>query len=95
MSVVAHGPVRPPTPVRPPVSAAEARRRRADLHLFTYTVGTALVWVLWAAISVSADRWYWWALVPVAAWTLVLALHLTHAHRLQSISLGRRLREHS
>lgn len=52
----------------------------ADLHLFTYVVGNALAWVLWAAVSVSADQWYWWLVVPLAGWTLVLALHLWHAH---------------
>ena len=63
---------------KPPV--VDARRRRANLHLFTYIVGSALFWVLWAAISISADTWYWWALVPIVGWTLVLAVHLPHAY---------------
>jgi hypothetical protein len=53
----------------------------ARLHLITYIIGNALFWTLWAAVSVSADRWYWWALVPLAGWTAVLALHLDHVRR--------------
>jgi len=59
----------------------EARRPAAQLHLFTYIVGSAFVWTLWAAVSVSADRWYWWPIVPLAGWALVLAGHLWHAYR--------------
>jgi hypothetical protein len=66
---------------RAPLPASEARRRRARLHLFTYLVGNALFWGLWGAVSVSADRWYWWPIVPLAGWTLVLGLHLWHAFR--------------
>jgi hypothetical protein len=58
-----------------------ARQRAARLHLFTFVVGNALVWALWAAISVTAERWYWWPLVPTLAWALVLAAHLRHAYR--------------
>jgi hypothetical protein len=50
------------------------------LHLVTYVVGNALFWALWAAISVSADHWYWWAAVPLAGWTVVLAIHLAHPY---------------
>lgn len=56
-------------------------RRTAKLDLLTYVVASALFWTLWAALSVSAERWYWWLVVPLAAWTLVLALHLWHAYR--------------
>jgi hypothetical protein len=70
----------PPRRIGPEPQAADARRRRARLHLVTYTVGSALFWVLWAAISISADTWYWWALVPLAAWTIVLAVHIPHAY---------------
>ena len=65
---------------KPRLYLVAARRSPTGLHLLTYTVGTALFWVLWAAISISADTWYWWAIVPVAGWTLVLALHLTRAY---------------
>lgn len=68
-------------PPRPSLRVVEERRRAAQLHLFTYIVGNALFWLLWAAISVSADTWYWWATAPVVGWTLVLALHLRHAYR--------------
>ncbi|HEX4929325.1 MAG TPA: 2TM domain-containing protein [Gaiellaceae bacterium] len=81
--VVQHHPhiSRGPTQSRPELRLVEARRRRAKLHLLTYLVGNALFWVLWGAISVSADDWYWWPIVPFAGWTLVLALHLWHARR--------------
>lgn len=59
----------------------EGRRHRARLHLFTYLVGNALLWTLWGAISISANDWYWWPVVPFAGWTLVLALHLWHVYR--------------
>ena len=77
---------RPVTAVRtsPPRLAArrvDARRAAAHLHLFTFVVGNALFWALWGAIAVSAERWYWWPLVPLAGWTLVLAAHLRHASR--------------
>jgi hypothetical protein len=67
--------------VRPPLRIIESRRPAATLHLFTYVVGNALFWVMWTAISVAAATWYWWAIVPVAGWTLVLGLHLRHAYR--------------
>ena len=41
----------------------DAVRRAAQLHLFTYIVGNALFWTLWAATSVAADRWYWWPIL--------------------------------
>jgi hypothetical protein len=44
-------------------------------------MGSALFWVLWAAISVSADHWYWWLTVPIAGWTLLLCFHLWQAYR--------------
>lgn len=68
-------------PQRPELRLVEARQRAARLHLFTYLVGNALFWVLWAAISVTADRWYWWPIVPFVGWALVLAAHLWHAYR--------------
>ena len=82
MNVHAHptvqrGPVLPRAGLRlvPPIA------RHRELHLFTYVVGNALAWLLWAAIAVSADTWYWWLLVPLAGWILVLGLHLRLAGR--------------
>jgi hypothetical protein len=66
-----------PTETRPQLRAVPARPR-TDLHLYTYLVSNALAWALWAAISVSAEAWYWWVIVPLTGWTLVLALHLGH-----------------
>jgi apolipoprotein N-acyltransferase len=63
-------------PPRPQLRLIEPGRRRARLHLFTFGVGTALFWTLWAAVSISTDGWYWWVVVPLVGWTLVLALHL-------------------
>ena len=86
---VAPPPVLPaPPPPRPP--ALEPRRRVARLHLFTYVVGNALFWLLWAAISISAETWYWWPLVPFAGWTLVLTLHLRHVGTLALPAAGER-----
>jgi hypothetical protein len=51
------------------------------VHLFTYVVGNALFWTLWAAISVRADHWYWWKMVPSVGWAFVLAAHLLHVYR--------------
>jgi hypothetical protein len=65
----------------PELRLVQTRRHRARLHLFTYVVGNALFWALWGAISVSADHWYWWPVVPLAGWTLVLGLHLRHVYR--------------
>jgi hypothetical protein len=65
----------------PELWLVHTRRHRARLHLFTYVAGNAFFWALWGAISVSADHWYWWPVVPLAGWTLVLALHLRHAYR--------------
>jgi hypothetical protein len=70
-----------PAPARPRLRIVDAKRRGAQVHLLTYLVGSALFWVLWSAISVSAETWYWWALLPLAGWTLVLWLHLRHAYR--------------
>jgi 2TM domain len=70
----------PATP-SPELRLVETRRRRARLHPFTYVVGNAFFWALWGAISVSADHWYWWPVVPLAGWALVLALHLRYAYR--------------
>lgn len=82
MVVQAHPePARRPTSPRPELRRVEATRRRARLHLFTYIVGNALFWSLWGALSVSTDHWYWWPIVPLAGWTLVLALHLWHVYR--------------
>lgn len=81
MSVQAHPrPTVAPPPRRPELRAVEGGRRRAELHLFTYVVVNALAWTLWAALTVTADRWYWWPVVPLAGWTLVLAGHLRHAY---------------
>ena len=71
---------RGPAMASPKLRLVETRRRRARLHLFTYVVGNALFWALWAAISVSADHWYWWPVVPLVGWTLVLALHVWHVY---------------
>jgi 2TM domain len=65
----------------PELRLVETRRRRAKLHLFTYVVGNVLFWALWGTVGVSADHWYWWPVVPLAGWTLVLALHLRHVYR--------------
>lgn len=70
-----------PTVERPVLRPAEAKRRPATLHFFTYVVGNALAWILWCAISISTDNWYWWPVVPLAGWTLVLALRLRHVYR--------------
>ena len=75
MSTVAPTPVRPPAHVRPHLGEVQPTRR-PERHIFTYTVGTALFWGLWAAVSVSADKWYWWLVVPLTAWTTVLAIYL-------------------
>ena len=72
---------RRPTLERPPLRPVETKRRQATLHLFTYAAGNALAWLLWGAITISTDHWYWWPLVPLAGWTLVLALHLWHVSR--------------
>lgn len=65
---------------RPALRLIESRRRRAQVHLFTYVVGSALVWTLWGAVSVSAERWYWWPVAPFAGWMLVLILDLWHVY---------------
>lgn len=74
-----------PTPApllrRPEVRVVGVTRRRAQLHLFTYVLGNALFWTLWAAISVAADHWYWWPVVPFVGWAVVLAGHLVYAYR--------------
>jgi fatty acid desaturase len=78
MAVLSHrDPVPDVLPRRPELRLIE-RRRRADRHLFTYLVGNAIFWTLWAAAFVSADAWYWWLVVPLVGWTIVLALHLWH-----------------
>jgi 2TM domain len=56
-------------------------KRAAKLHLFTYVLGNAIFWTLWAALSVSADDWYWWLAVPFVGWTIVLVLHIWHVWR--------------
>ena len=73
------------SPPRPPqLRVIEIRRRRAKRHLFTYLVGNALFWILWGAISVSADHWYVWPIIPFAGWAVVLALHLWHVRRMSA-----------
>jgi hypothetical protein len=66
---------------RPELRLIESGRSGAQLHLFTFVVGNALFWTLLGAVSISADRWYWWPVAPFAGWTLVLALHFWHAYR--------------
>jgi 2TM domain-containing protein len=81
------------TPLASPVVADERRRPgRASLHLFSYVVGNALAWALWGAVSISADHWYWWAVIPLAGWTLVLAIHLAHVFAPGSEMSGSRRR---
>jgi len=62
---------------RPPLRVlVGGRSRRAfDLHLVSYVVGNAVFWTLWAAVTVEAEPWFWWPLVPSAAWTIVVLLH--------------------
>ena len=72
---------RRPSLGRPPLRPVETKRRQATLHLFTYVVGNALAWLLWGAVTISTDHWYWWLVVPLAGWTLVLAIHLGHVSR--------------
>ena len=74
-------PALPPARGPRPLRLVEATPGVPKLHLLTYVVGNAAFWALWAAVSVSADRWYWWATVPIAGWTLVLGLHFLHAYR--------------
>jgi hypothetical protein len=82
VAVLAHPKLAPVAlPKQPDLRVIESKRRAAKLHLLTYVVGNALFWTLWAAVSVSADTWYWWLVVPFLGWTLVLALHLGHAFR--------------
>jgi hypothetical protein len=82
MSVQTHpNPAPAALPQRPQLRLVEAKQRVAKLHLFTYIVGNALFWTLWAAISVTSDHWYWWPIVPFVGWALVLAAHLWHVHR--------------
>ena len=89
MAVQAHPKQAPaPTPARPVLRQVESKRRPATLHLFTYIVGNALAWILWGAITISTDTWYWWPLVPLAAWTLVLSLHLWHVYRADMAPTG-------
>ena len=82
MAVQTHPTPTPAAPSqRPQLRVVELRRQAAQLHLFTYIVGNALFWTLWAAISVTADRWYWWPILPFVGWSAVLAAHLWHVHR--------------
>lgn len=70
-------------PRRPRLRVIESRRG-AQPQLLTYIVGNALFWTLWAAISVTADRWYWWPVLPFVGWALVLSAHLWHVYRHRS-----------
>ena len=69
-------------PRRPRLRVIESRRQ-AKLHLLTYLVGNALFWTLWTAISVTADRWYWWPILPFG-WAVVLSVHLWQVYRHRS-----------
>jgi hypothetical protein len=67
---------------RPQLRLIESSSRgRARFLLLTYVVGNAFFWALLGAVSVSADHWYWWPVVPLVGWTLVLELHLRHVLR--------------
>ena len=68
-------------PHRPDLRLIAPSRAAARLHLFTYVIGNALFWTLWAAMFVTADRWYWRLIVPFVGWALVLAAHLWHVYR--------------
>ena len=67
-------------PQRPALRVVHVRQRVAQPHLFTYIIGNALFWTLWAAISVTADRWYWRPTLPFVGWALVLAAQLWHVY---------------
>ena len=91
MRAVAPEPLRRPATRRPRLQLVETRLSAPKANLFTWIVGNALAWLLWAAVSVSADHWYWWVAVPLAGWTLVLGLHLVFSRRHSSSSpAGRR-----
>jgi hypothetical protein len=70
----------PALPQRAEFRVVEAWRSAAQPYLSTYIVGNAMFWTLWAAISVTADRWYWWPILPFVGWALVLAANLWHVH---------------
>jgi uncharacterized protein DUF3995 len=52
-------------------------------HVRSFAVGNAGAWLVWGAISISAHRWYWWPVLPLAAWTATLALYVRTARRPQ------------
>ena len=82
MVVQAHPKQAPaPTLERSVLRAVEAKRRPTTLRVLTYIVGSSLGWILWGAITIATDTWYWWPVVLLAAWTLVLALRLWHVYR--------------
>ena len=61
MAVLSHPKPTPDVlPRQPELRVIESRQRAAKLHLLTYIVGNAIFWTLWAAVSISADAWYWW-----------------------------------
>ena len=68
-------------PHRPELGLLAPSRRAAQPHRLTYVIGNALFWTLWAAISLTADPWYWWPIAPFVAWALVLAAHLRRVYR--------------
>jgi hypothetical protein len=84
MAVLSHPKPAPDLLQRPRWLRVVESRRAATLHLLTYLVGNALFWTLWAAVSVSADTWYWWLAVPFGGWAIVLVLHLWHVRRITS-----------
>ncbi|HEX9415668.1 MAG TPA: 2TM domain-containing protein [Gaiellaceae bacterium] len=63
------------------VQSVKRRRRLAKLHLFTYAIGNAIFWALLGAISIGADTWYWWPVLPLVGWAIVLGVHLAYAFR--------------
>ena len=81
MAVLSHPKPAPDLPPGRPRLRVIESRRPATLHLLTYLVGNALFWTLWAAISVTADSWYWWPILPFVGWALVLAAHLRQVYR--------------
>jgi hypothetical protein len=62
-------PAPPSAPGRSPTAVPAA----TEGGLVTDVLGHALFWAAWAAVTVSAEAWYWWAAVPLAGWAATLA----------------------